>query len=217
MIASGGLAGVGCALHGFGLIALAFLILLSAAYLWRDHDARPVLGRTLPLGVAAAGLLGWLIWLPIYLIGFSWDIDPGHSDVRPLRPFFHANYVAATHRIAQPIFSTSVIRELGWEFAVTGAALVLLAAWFARDSTSGSALLLATVPVLLFVIWFWPVQGIGNDSDFLGSAFPATYAAAWLIARTMKASILGFLVLIAGNAAIAHILTWPFVQSPVAH
>jgi hypothetical protein len=65
---------------------------------------------------------------------------------------------------------------------VTGAALVLLAAWFVRGPAQ-QALLIATVPVLIFVVWFWPVQGIGNDSDFLGSAFPATYAGAWLIAR----------------------------------
>ena len=216
VIGAGALAGVGCALHGFGLIALSFLVVLTAAYLWRDSDARRSLGRGLPLRVAAAGLLGWLVWLPIYLIGFSWTIDPGHSDVRPLRPLLHAHYVAASHRVVQPILSTGVVRELGWELAVTGAALVLLAAWFVRDS-SRSALLLATLPVLLFVIWFWPVQGIGNDSDFLGSAFPATYAAAWLVARDLRASILGFVVLAAGNAAIAHILTWPFVQSPIAH
>jgi len=59
------------------------------------------------------------------------------------------------------------------------------------------------------------VQGIGNDSDFLGSAFPAAYAAAWLIAGNLRASIIGFLILVAGNAAMAHILTWGFVHSPI--
>ena len=164
--------------------------------------------------MAAAGLLGWLIWLPMYLIGPSWSIDPGHADVRPLRPLFHSHYVEHAHRIAKPIFSTSVIAEIGWELAVTGAALVLLAAWFARGPDR-TAVLIATVPVLLFLIWFWPVQGLGNDSDFLGSAFPASYAGAWLLARDTKASIFGFLVLAAGNAAISHVLTWPFVHSPI--
>jgi hypothetical protein len=215
VVVSGALAGVGCALHGFGLVALAFLVVLTACYLWRDREARGSLGRSLPLGVAAAGVLTWLVCLPIYLIGFSWSVDPGHSDVRPLRPLLHADYVAHSHRIDKPILSTAVIGEIGWELAVTGAALVLLAGWFARGP-SRSALLLATVPVLLFVIWFWPVQGIGNDSDFLGSAFPATYAAAWLIARDTKASVLAFLTLLAGNIAIAHVLTWPFVHNPIA-
>jgi hypothetical protein len=214
VVAAGALAGVGCALHGFGLAALCFTVVLVGAYPWKEHAARLALGGSLPAVVAAAGLLGWLIWLPIYLIGPSWGIDPGHSDVRPLRPLLHAHYVAHAHRIVKPILSGSVMAEIGWELAVTGAALVLLAAWFARGS-SRSALLLATVPVLIFVIWFWPVQGIGNDSDFLGSAFPATYAAGWLIARDAKASVLGFLVLVAGNAAIAHVLTWPFVHSPI--
>ncbi|MDP9226660.1 MAG: hypothetical protein M3P18_23030, partial [Actinomycetota bacterium] len=137
------------------------------------------------------------IWLPMYLIGAGWSIDPGHSDFSPLRPLLHSHI--AEHRIVQPILSTSAISEIGWELAVTGAALVLVAAWFVRGSAQ-RALLIGTVPVLVFVIWFWPVQGIGNDSDFLGSAFPAAYAAAWLIA---------------GNAAMAHILTWGFVHSPI--
>jgi hypothetical protein len=215
VVAAGALAGVGCALHGFGLVALVFIVVLVGAYLWKDNAARPALGRNLPGAVVAAGLLGWLIWLPIYLIGPSWSIDPGHSDVRPLRPLFHAHYVAHSHRIDKPIFSTSVMAEIGWELAVTGAAIVLLAAWFVRGP-GRTALLIGTLPVLLFVVWFWPVQGIGNDSDFLGSAFPATYAAAWLVARDVKASVLAFLVLAAGNAAIAHVLTWPFVHSPIA-
>lgn len=216
VLAAGALAGVGCALHGFGLVALAFLVVLVGAYLWRSEDARGALGRGLPAGAAAAGLLGWLIWLPIYLIGPSWSIDPGHSDVRPLRPLLHERYVAHSHRIDKPILSTSVIAEIGWELAVTGAALVLVAAWLTHGPAR-DALLVATVPVLVFVVWFWPVQGLGNDSDFLGSAFPATYAAAWLLAGSLRASVIGFLALVAGNAAMAHILTWGFVHSPMPH
>jgi hypothetical protein len=121
-----------------------------------------------------------------------------------------------THRRSDnPIFSGSVLAEIGWELAVTGAALVPLAAWITRGPAR-DALLIAALPVLVFVVWFWPVQGIGNDSDFLGSAFPPTYAAAWLAARNLRASLIGFAVLVAGNAAIAHILTWGFVHSPIA-
>jgi hypothetical protein len=214
LYAAGLLAGVGCAFHGFGLIALAFVVVLTAVYVWREPTARAALGLGTPVSVAAAGVLGWLVWLPIYLIGPSWSIEPGHSDVRPLRPFLHAHYVEHAHRIAKPILSTSVIAELGWELAVTGAALVLLAAWFERGPER-TALLVAAAPILLFLIWFWPVQGLGNDSDFLGSAFPPTYAAAWILARRFKPSALALLILVAGNAAIAHVLTWPFVHSPV--
>jgi hypothetical protein len=212
VIAAGALAGVGAALHGFGLVGLGFIVALVAAYLWKDEAARSALGLSVPVGVAAAGLLGWLIWLPMYLIGAGWSIDPGHSDFSPLRPLLHSHI--AEHRIVQPILSTSAITEIGWELAVTGAALVLVAAWFVRGHAR-QALLIGTVPVLVFVIWFWPVQGIGNDSDFLGSAFPAAYAAAWLIAGNLRASIIGFLILVAGNAAMAHILTWGFVHSPI--
>jgi hypothetical protein len=211
---AGLLAGVGSAFHGFGLIALAFIVVLAAVYVWSEPAARSALGRGIPASVAAAGVVGWLVWLPIYLIGASWSIEPGHSDFRPLRPFLHEHYVEGAHRIAKPILSTSVIGEIGWELAVTGAALVLLAAWYARDA-SGKAVLVAAAPILLFLIWFWPVQGLGNDSDFLGSAFPPTYAAAWILARRLEPSAVALLVLIAGNAAIAHVLTWPFVHSPV--
>lgn len=214
VIAAGALAGVGAALHGFGLIGLGFIVVLAGAYLWKDEAARLALGRSMPVGVAAAGLLGWLIWLPVYLIGPGWSIDPGHSDFSPLRPLLHSHI--AEHRIVDPILSTRAITEIGWELAVTGAALVLVAAWFVRGGPARQALLIGTVPVLLFVIWFWPVQGIGDDSDFLGSAFPAAYAAAWLIAGNLRASIIGFLILVAGNAAMAHILTWGFVHSPIS-
>jgi hypothetical protein len=213
VIAAGALAGVGAALHGFGLVGLGFIVVLVGAYLWKDEAARSALGRSMPVGVAAAGLLGWLIWLPMYLIGGGWSIDPGHSDFSPLRPLLHSHI--AEHRIVQPILSTSAITEIGWELAVTGAAIVLLAAWFVRG-TARQTLLIATVPVLAFVIWFWPVQGIGNDTDFLGSAFPATYAAAWLLAGNLRASLIGFAILIAGNVAMAHILTWGFVHGPIA-
>jgi hypothetical protein len=211
---AGLLAGVGSAFHGFGLIALAFIVVLTGVYIWQDEGARNVLGRGMPASVAVAGVLGWLVWLPIYLIGPSWSIEPGHSDVRPLRPFLHAHYVEHAHRIAKPILSTSVVTEIGWELAVTGAALVLLAAWYARGPAR-SAVLVAAAPILLFLIWFWPVQGLGNDSDFLGSAFPPTYAAAWILARRFKPSALALLILVAGNVAIAHVLRWPFVHSPV--
>jgi hypothetical protein len=211
---AGLLAGVGSAFHGFGLIALAFIVVLAAVYVWREPAAQSALGRAIPASVAAAGVVGWLVWLPIYLTGPSWSIEPGHSDVRPLRPFLHEHYVEHAHRIAKPILSTSVIGEIGWELAVTGAALVLLAAWYGRD-VAGTAVLIAAAPILLFLIWFWPVQGLGNDSDFLGSAFPPTYAAAWILARRLKPSAVGLLILVAGNAAIAHVLRWPFVHSPV--
>jgi hypothetical protein len=214
LYAGGLLAGIASALHGFGLIALAFIVVLTVVYIWQSEPARRTLGRWMPAGVAAAGLLGWLIWLPIYLIGPSWSVDPGHSDVRPLRPLLHAHYVEHAHRIAKPILSGAVIAEIGWELAVTGGALVLLAAWFGRGPTR-TAVLVATAPILLFLIWFWPVQGLGNDSDFLGSAFPPVYAAAWIISRRFTPSAVGLLILAAGNAAIAHILTWPFVHSPL--
>jgi hypothetical protein len=214
LVTAGALAGVGCALHGFGLAALAFIVLLVGVYLWRDEAARGALGTRVVGAVAAAGLLGWLIWLPIYLIGPSWSIDPGHSDVRPLRPLLHSHYVEQANRIAKPILSGSVIGEIGWELAVTGAALVLVAAWFTRGPDR-DAVLIAAVPVLVYLVWFWPVQGLGNDSDFLGSAFPPSYAGAWLVARSRRASLLGFVALAVGNAAMAHILTWGFVHSPV--
>ena len=214
LYAGGLLAGIGSALHGFGLVALAFIVVLTAAYIWQSAPARRSLGVRMPALVAAAGLLGWLVWLPIYLIGPSWSIDPGHSDVRPLRPLLHAHYVEHAHRIAKPILSGSVIAEVGWELAVTGGALVLVAASVARGPMR-TAFLVATAPILLFLIWFWPVQGLGNDSDFLGSAFPPTYAAAWIIARRFTLSVVGLLTLVAGNAALAHVLTWPFVHSPL--
>ncbi len=143
-------------------IAAVLFVLGLGLFAVRDRWSARVL-RYVALG-------GWLIWLPIYLIGPSWSIDPGHSDVRPLRSLLHSHYLAHAHRIDKPMLSTSVIAEIGWELAVTGAALVLLAAWFVRGPAR-QALLIGAVRVLVFVVWFWPVQASGTTATFSARPF----------------------------------------------
>jgi hypothetical protein len=208
---AGVLAGVGAAFHGFGLVALGFMIVMAAAYLLFDHEARRILGGwRSPIEVAAMGVFGWTVWLPIYLIGFGLGVRASHAAERPTRPLVHAYYSAYYHRLDRPILSAHVIWVIAWEFGVCSAVLVLLLAW--QRGPLVRAVAVATVPVAAFVIVFWPTQGIGNDSDFLGAAFPAAFAAAWLIARSVRLTALGLVLMIPEHVGFRHVLTASFVE-----
>jgi hypothetical protein len=207
--------GIGAAFHGFGLVALGFLVVLIVVYLVLDSEARAVLNLwQAPLEAAAAGVLGWVMWLPVYIIGFGIDVTPGHADESPMRPLFHARYSDYYHRLDQPVFSWHVVGQVAWELWVVSAVLVVLLAWQRGPLVIPVAV--AALPVLLFIILFWPVQGLGNDSDFLGAAFPPAFAAAWLVARSARATLAGLLLLVTGQWAFHHILTPAFVDNPSA-
>ena len=175
--------GVGTALHGFGLVAVVFVVIVTLV-----HERRDVQRLTVRLAqVVGAATFGWLVWLPVFLIGLGWDVLAGHSSARPIRPLFHTKVVASEHRFDYAVLSHYGLRDIFLEFVILGvfasAVIVLLPRTRLRQ-----AVLVGTIPIVLFVVFFWPIQGLGNDTDFLGSAFPPLYAVGWLGSRSTRLS-----------------------------
>ncbi len=203
-----GMLGVGAALHGFGLTGLGFalLVLVLALTLFRDPATSP-LKRSDRLWAAVqalgAGLLGWLVWIAFYAVGLGIDVSAGHAAFRAFRPTFTA--VLADHRIIQPVFSRQVLTVLPYELGAVGAAVLLLVP--SGASRLRGIVVVACIPMLAFLVWFLPLQGIGNDTDNLTVVFPAYFAVAWLISASRRRTLVAGGVLLLGHFALLRILT----------
>jgi hypothetical protein len=201
VIAGATLLGVGAALHGFGLVAVAFLLLVTLA--WEFGEPRR-LGTRLAQVIGGAAF-GWLVWLALYLVVLGWQVIPDHADFLPIRPLLHTRAVPTVHRYDYAIFSHLGLRDIFFEFVILGvfASAVIL---FLPGGRLWRAVVAATVPMILFVVFFWPVQGLGNDTDFLGSAFPALYAVGWLTSQSRRGSLVLIAALALGQLALLHVV-----------
>ncbi len=63
-----------------------------------------------------------------------------------------------------------------------------------------------TLPSTVFSIAFWPVQGMGQDTDLLVAAFPAFYALAWVCAHEPRRTTIAAALLVS-----AHMGFWRIV------
>jgi hypothetical protein len=207
---SAAMLGFGAALHGFGLIGLAFMLLVSIVYVIRDREVPLVTGLSRVGNAAVYGLVGWLVWVPAYPILLHSDVVSGHADEFPLRPLFHPQAYPDYHRIAQPVFSSMGLRDIGYEFWIVGVVTLALLAFVAPGLRTAVAA--AAIPVVLFVAIFWPVQGLGEDTDFLAAAFPVVFAVAWLVAPSVRLTVLAVALLAAGDWALHHVLTPAFID-----
>jgi hypothetical protein len=198
---SGLLSGIGAALHGFGLLSLAGAGLAA-------------LGRPVPLlerlrgGVrlGASGMLAYLVWIPIYVLVLRLPITSGHAGSIPLRPWLAD--VIQEGRVNVAAFSTAGARDLAFTAWVAGVPLVALAACLWRrypDEVRAAALY--TVPSIVFLTVFWPVQGLAIEMDLVLAAFPALYALTWVCAHDTRTSMVAAVVL-----ASAHIAFWRVVM-----
>jgi hypothetical protein len=62
------------------------------------------------------------------------------------------------------------------------------------------------VPSTVFLVVFWPVQGLGVEMDLVMAAFPALYALAWICAHDSRRATIAAVVL-----ASAHFAFWRIV------
>jgi hypothetical protein len=202
VLAGAVLLGVGAALHGFGLVAAGFLLLV--VLIWERKEPRRMASRLVQ--VVGGVSFGWLSWLALYFMFLSLRVLPGNADFRPIRPLFHTGLNLDGHRYDYAVFSRIGLRDIFFEFVILGVFVSAFMLLFTRGDRLWEAVAVASVPVVLFVIFFWPVQGLGNDTDFLGSAFPPLYAAGWLASRSKRLSLVAVAILGLSQLAMLYVV-----------
>jgi hypothetical protein len=194
------LAGLGAALHGFGLLALAGGV-LAACVAPVPLGAR--LRHTLTVGVW--GTAAYVGWIAIYVIVLELPISGGHTEAIPWRPWLIDR--AAEGRINVAILSATGARDLLFTTWVVGAPLAAVAAsLWRRFGDDVRMALVYSLPSVLFSIAFWPVQGLGVEMDLVAAAFPAFYALAWVCAHEGRRGLIAAALL-----ASAHVAFWRIV------
>ena len=192
--AGSGAFGLGAALHGFGLLSIAGAALASIG------TGRL---RTL-LRVIAWAVAAYLGWVALYLVILKLPVVPGHAESVPLRPWLVDEI---GQRVNAAIFSRTGLRDVLLSLWVTGAPLLAMAASLRRVHPADvRAALLYSVPSLVFLVMFWPIQGLGVEMDLVFAAFPAMYAAAWMCAQDARQTRIALIVL-----ASAHVVFWRVV------
>lgn len=198
--ASGVLSGIGAALHGFGLLALA-----GSGLATLGQRAAPVdrIRRAIRLG--AWGLLAYAGWFALYTLVLDMPIAPGHADSIPLRPWLTDAFQEGRVNVA--ILSAAGARDVLFSAWVAGVPLIgVAAALRRRHPDEVRAAFLYAVPSIVFLVVFWPVQGLGVEMDLVLAAFPAVYALAWVCAHEAKAAIIASAFL-----GSAHLAFWRIV------
>jgi hypothetical protein len=202
IVGGSALLGIGSALHGFGLIACVFMFIVVLVYQRKQRD---LLLRRL-VEVAGGVSIGWLSFLAFLFIGAGLDVVPGNADITRFRPLFHTKMFLAENRYDYAVFSSTGLRDILFEFIILGVFVTIGILFVVRGGRMWEAVVMGTAPVILFVIFFWPVQGLGNDTDFLGAAFPSLYASSWLASRSNRLSLIVAIVLGISQAAMLYVV-----------
>jgi hypothetical protein len=198
--ASGALSGIGAALHGFGLLSIAGagLVTLSCRATLMDR-----VRRALRLGTC--GLVAYSWWIPLYALVLHLPLVPGHADSIPLRPWLSDGF--GEGRVNVAIFSAIGARDLLFSAWVAGVPLIgVTAALWRRYPHEVRSALFYAIPSTLFLMVFWPIQGLSVEMDLVLAAFPALYALAWVCAHDAKAATIAAALL-----ASAHLAFWRIV------
>lgn len=194
------LSGLGAALHGFGLLSLAGS---GLAALGRHASHITRLRGMVRLGFW--GLFAYGCWIALYTLVLQLPITRGHTDSIPLRPWLTDGF--SEGRVNAAIFSAVGARDVLFSAWIAGVPLLAIAAavWRRHPEVVRSALLYA-VPSTVFLVVFWPVQGLGVEMDLVLAAFPALYALAWVCAHDTKTAVIAAALL-----ASAHLAFWRVV------
>jgi hypothetical protein len=90
--------------------------------------------------------------------------------------------------------------------------VILLALLVFVTSRLRAPVAIAAIPVVLFVVLWWPIQGIGEEVDLIASVFPVVFAVAWLVAPSRRLTLLALALLVAGEWALHHIQSPAFID-----
>jgi hypothetical protein len=156
------------------------------------------------LRITAWGAAAYVGWVAIYLLVFNLPLVPGHAESIPLRPWLVDQ---VSDRLNVAILSISGSRDMFFSAWVAGVPLVVVTATLWREKREETrAALLYTVPSVIFLVMFWPIQGLGVEMDLVFAAFPAVYALAWVCAHDARRTAIAAFLLIS-----AHMAFWRIV------
>lgn len=196
--AGSALVGFGAALHGFGLLSLAGGTLAALTV-----PERIAVRLRLALRLVAWSVAAYLGWVALYLVVLKLPLVPGHAEAIPFRPWLVPE---VGDRLNAAIVSWLGLRDIGVELLVVGAALLLIVAAMRRRVADARLALAYSVPSVLFLVAFWPIQGLAVEMDLVFAAFPATYALAWVCAHDARRTVAAAVIL-----ALAHLVFWRVV------
>jgi hypothetical protein len=177
------------ALHGFGLLGLG--------------------GGALSLAVASAGVAMYLGWVFIYVVGMGISIVVENTvQGFGFRRLFED--IIIDKRIAYPVFSVAGLTEIGLISVIAGVPLLLLA-WIKSPRSAMIVSAAYALPGLVFLISWWP-PGAPLNLDLLMAAFPALFAACWLLASSHERAVAALGLMVA-----LHTLFWTNLGSTLLH
>ncbi|MBM3817731.1 MAG: hypothetical protein FJW14_01760 [Acidimicrobiia bacterium] len=208
--AGGVLAGLGAAFHALGLVSIIGGWLAALAARARAADR---VGRL--LRIAAWGTAAYLGWIAVYIVVLKLPIVLGHAERFPWRPLFVDD--VSQGRVNAAIFSAIGARDLAMTAWVVGAPLLLVAVSLWREHADEVRMALAyTLASAVFVICFWPIQGLNEEMDLLVAAFPALYALAWVWAHDARRTNIAAALLASGHYAFWRVTLDPqFRNAPL--
>ena len=197
--ASGILAGLGAALHGFGLLSVVASAVAALA-----SRAALVARARLTLRLVAVSAAAYLGWVAIYLIVLKLPVVPGHAESIPFRPWFVAE---VGDRVNAAILSRTGLRDIVMSAWIAGVPLLaVVATLWQRHRHDAMTAILYSLPSLIFLVSFWPIQGLAVEMDLVFAAFPALYAFAWVCAQEARSAAIAAALL-----ASAHLAFWRVV------
>jgi hypothetical protein len=197
--AGSALAGLGAALHAFGLLSLA------GAWLACATSRASIMQRVeRVLRIAAWGTAAWVGWIAIDIIVLKLQIATGHAASGSWRPLFVDERGT---RLNVALLSTAGVRDVVMSAWIVGAPLLVVAvSLWKRHRDEVRLFLCYAIPSVLFLIAYWPPQGPGVDTGHVFGTFPAFFACAWLCAREPRHTTIAAALLLS-----AHLAFWRVV------
>jgi hypothetical protein len=192
------------ALHGFGLLGLGGGALSLAV------APAPLARRAVRiLAFASAGVAMYLGWVFIYVVGMGISIVVENTvQGFGFRRLFED--IIIDKRIAYPVFSVAGLTEIGLISVIAGVPLLLLA-WIKSPRSAMIVSAAYALPGLVFLISWWP-PGAPLNLDLLMAAFPALFAACWLLASSHERAVAALGLMVA-----LHTLFWTNLGSTLLH
>jgi hypothetical protein len=194
------LAGLGAALHGWGLVSLGGALIAALA------APAPLTSRVNRLfRIAAAGTAAYTGWIAIDVILLKLPISIGHAVSIPWRPWLTDGVFEG--RLNAAVFSARGARDIAMTEWIVGAPLLIVAAgMWRRWSEDVRTAFSYAIPSVLVATFMLHSQGLAEDMDVVVAVFPALYAMAWVCANEERRTSIAAALLVSAHLGFWRVL-----------